>query len=196
MMKKLSHMIKASVFMMGIAVFALAPAAQALADGGYNKRSKHYSNNNHNYQGRSHRTNYNYRRHNDWRASYNYNYNYRRHNNWRSHYSYNNHGGEVALGILAGGLMFYALTANQRNTETVYVQQQPVYVQPQQQWTQQQPVSQPQNLAQNTASSCLQVREYQTTITVGNQTVPAYGQSCLQPDGSWKLGPAIPEPGY
>jgi len=33
---------------------------------------------------------------------------------------------------------------------------------------------------------CLQVREYQTQIVVGGRTVPAYGDACLQPDGSWK----------
>jgi hypothetical protein len=33
--------------------------------------------------------------------------------------------------------------------------------------------------------SCLQVREYQTEIVVGGKPVPAYGDACLQPDGSW-----------
>jgi hypothetical protein len=33
---------------------------------------------------------------------------------------------------------------------------------------------------------CLQVREYQTEITVGGKPVPAYGSACLQADGSWK----------
>jgi hypothetical protein len=35
-------------------------------------------------------------------------------------------------------------------------------------------------------ASCLQVREYQTEIVVGGKTVPAYGDACLQPDGSWQ----------
>jgi hypothetical protein len=34
--------------------------------------------------------------------------------------------------------------------------------------------------------NCLQVREYQTEIVVGGKSVPAYGNACLQPDGSWK----------
>jgi len=34
--------------------------------------------------------------------------------------------------------------------------------------------------------NCLQVREYQTEIVVGGRTVPAYGEACLQPDGSWR----------
>ena len=184
-MRNFNRIIKISIFTLGLAVFGLAPAAQAVAGQGYNKHNnkhsykKHY--NNHNYNKRHNRRNHN-------RYSYNSRYYggggyYNRHRG--------GHGGEVALGLLTGGLLFYALTANQRKTETVYVQQQqPVYVQPtQQQWVQQRPV-QPVN------NSCLQVREYQTTITVGGQTVPAYGQSCLQADGSWKLGPAIPEPAY
>jgi surface antigen len=36
-------------------------------------------------------------------------------------------------------------------------------------------------------------REYQTEILVGGELVPGYGQACLQPDGSWYRGPAVPE---
>jgi surface antigen len=32
-------------------------------------------------------------------------------------------------------------------------------------------------------------REYQSTVTVGGQPVPAYGTACMQPDGSWEMGP-------
>jgi hypothetical protein len=39
-------------------------------------------------------------------------------------------------------------------------------------------------------SSCLQEREYQTTVIVGGREVEAYGTACLQPDGSWLRGPA------
>ncbi len=196
-MRKFSQIIKITVFALGIAIFGLAPAAQAMSE-----RGKHKQGNRHNYSNHSGKHSYNrhYKKHNYGKRSHrqrhnrnnNYSYGYGYNNyGYGGHYSYSSrHGGDaVALGILTGGLLFYALTANQRNTETVYVQQQPTYVQPvQQQQTQR--VQQPQD------TSCLQVREYQTTITVGDQTVPAYGQSCLQPDGSWKLGPAIPEPGY
>ncbi len=44
--------------------------------------------------------------------------------------------------------------------------------------------------------SCMQVREYTTTIEIGGETVPAYGQACLQPDGSWKFGDPIAEPSF
>ena len=37
------------------------------------------------------------------------------------------------------------------------------------------------------SQSGLVCREYQQSITVGGQTEQAYGQACLQPDGSWEL---------
>jgi len=40
-------------------------------------------------------------------------------------------------------------------------------------------------VANQAQADCLQVREYQTEIVVGGRTVPAYGDACLQPDGSW-----------
>ena len=33
----------------------------------------------------------------------------------------------------------------------------------------------------------LQCREFQHTVTIGGRTQQAYGTSCLQPDGSWKI---------
>jgi surface antigen len=39
-------------------------------------------------------------------------------------------------------------------------------------------------------STCLQEREYQTKVIVGGKQVDAYGTACLQPDGSWRRGPA------
>jgi hypothetical protein len=38
--------------------------------------------------------------------------------------------------------------------------------------------------------TCLQEREYTTVVEVGGRNVDAYGTACLQPDGSWKRGPA------
>jgi hypothetical protein len=43
-------------------------------------------------------------------------------------------------------------------------------------------------------SSCLQSREYQTTIIVGGVKQRAYGTACLQPDGTWRQGPPQLEP--
>lgn len=218
-MSRLNKVIKLSVFILGLSAFGLVPVAQAMADQRQD-RSRSYNNQKNSHNSRRHNDRRDYGRKSDRRdygrksdrrnygrnssKRYDKRHNYKKYgynrNNYRGYYGYsrNRHnrgrGGEVALGVLTGGLLFYALTANQRsqnNDRTVYVQQQPTYTQPQQQWTQPQQPVQPQN-----DPSCLQVREYQTTITVGGQSVPAYGQSCLQADGSWKLGPAIPEPNY
>ncbi|PCJ33351.1 MAG: hypothetical protein COA93_08030 [Alphaproteobacteria bacterium] len=184
-MGNINRMMRTTIFILGLTIFGLAPTAQALADQKHHKPRVHHGYNN-------------YDNKHNWR--HNYRNNYRRDYSWRHNYRYNNNrGNEIVFGMLAGGLLFHAMTSNQRGSNygrTVYVQQQPVLVQPkQQQWAHKQQVQQ-QNVAQNNNNACLQVREYQTTITVGGQSVPAYGQSCLQPDGSWKLGPAIPEPGY
>lgn len=42
--------------------------------------------------------------------------------------------------------------------------------------------------AEDPRQACLMIREYQTKITVGGKEVDAYGDACLQPDGSWRLG--------
>lgn len=42
------------------------------------------------------------------------------------------------------------------------------------------------------ASTCVMTREYQTQIAVGGELVPGYGTACLQPDGAWYHGPAVP----
>jgi len=39
------------------------------------------------------------------------------------------------------------------------------------------------------AGVCRQQREYQTTLTVNGRQVDGFGTACLQPDGSWRLGP-------
>lgn len=88
-------------------------------------------------------------------------------------------------------------------TRVVYVERPaaPVYVQPQQPYYGQQPVQQPQynyqpqpTSTQN--SNCLQSREYQTEIEIGGESVPAYGQACLQQDGSWKFGDPVAVPSF
>jgi hypothetical protein len=42
----------------------------------------------------------------------------------------------------------------------------------------------------DSASTCLQEREYQMKVMVGGKEAQAYGTACLQPDGSWYRGPA------
>ena len=38
-------------------------------------------------------------------------------------------------------------------------------------------------------SGCLMIREYQTRIIIDGKEVEAYGDACMQPDGSWRRGP-------
>lgn len=45
-------------------------------------------------------------------------------------------------------------------------------------------------------SQCQQEREYTTKIMVGGKEQEAYGQACLMPDGSWKLGTPTPVPNF
>ncbi len=178
-MHKSSHILKTAIVAFGLAALILAPMTRAMAGRRDNDDSRY--------------RHYNYNRHydNDRR------YAHRRYDNRRyRHYRYGGYHrgrhGNVALGILTGGLLFYALTSNNRryyNNRTIYVRERPIYVQP----TTRRWIARPR--PRYAANSCLQTREYQTTITIGGQNVPAYGQSCLQPDGTWKLGPATPEPG-
>ena len=80
----------------------------------------------------------------------------------------------------------------ERPVQTV-VQQVPVYTQE----PQQQVYSGPQQQSDQFANeSCLQVREYTTTIQIGGKDVPAYGNACLMPDGSWKFGDPVAEPSF
>ncbi len=66
-----------------------------------------------------------------------------------------------------------------------YVPPQVTYVQPQvdYQW-------QPAPTQVPLPPGCRMTREYQTRVIVGGEYVDAYGDACLQADGSWKRGPA------
>ena len=66
-----------------------------------------------------------------------------------------------------------------------YVPPQVTYVQPQvdYQW-------QPAPTQAPLPPGCRMTREYQTRVVVGGEYVDAYGDACLQADGSWKRGPA------
>lgn len=161
----MSKLLKTSVLTMTLASFAFVAPLQATAG------QRHHYNNGHQYK------KYNYKRH-YYRGNNRYSY--------RSRHRNRDNGGAIAFGVLTGGLLFYALSNNRRQNNTTYVQQAPVSAPPQQQtWVQPAPTWD---------KSCLQVREYTTTIVVGGKTVPAYGQACLQPDGSWKFGLPTAEP--
>ncbi|WP_138379820.1 hypothetical protein [Luteithermobacter gelatinilyticus] len=203
-MFKLGPLIKKTALVMGVLSFGLITTVEANAGGRHHKGGHHYKKHHYGHHYRSHykhhkhhyrhhyRPHYrsHYYGHYGYGRYYHHPYRYGRGLHFRGHF--HGHGsGDVALGLIAGGLLVYGLTQAAQShpkTETA-----PAYVQ--------QPVqgsgwvaSSPQQIRTN--SSCLQEREYQTTITVGNETVPAYGTACLQPDGSWKFGPAKAVPDY
>lgn len=102
----------------------------------------------------------------------------------------------AVIGVGAGLLGLALLNSSGRNNRpnTVVVRKQ-VVVQPQQVVTgYPQPAYNPNLAPAGQGSSCLQTREYQTTVIIGGTPRDAYGTACLQPDGSWLQGPAIAAP--
>ncbi|WP_417317541.1 hypothetical protein [Emcibacter sp.] len=190
-MSKIARLLKASTVVLGVAAFGLVPTAQAWADGRHRDgHHKEYRHDRHNRYEKHHNPRYYKPRH------YGYvSYHSRRYHHPRAHYSVHGHGSDVAIGLLAGGLLVYGLTqaAQQNNQkEVIYVPANQPPPAGGRGWAASPP---PQQVAYS-HGSCLQEREYQTTITVGNEAVPAYGTACLQPDGSWKFGPAKEVPAY
>lgn len=82
---------------------------------------------------------------------------------------------KLLIGLVVGGVLGYALNGAQHNSDG-YGAQRNAY-----------PATDTYSYSD---SSCLQEREYTTTVRVGGRNVEAYGTACLQPDGSWKRGPA------
>lgn len=81
---------------------------------------------------------------------------------------------KLLIGLVVGGILGYALNESQDNDVDVY------------DGYYERNAHQP-----NSHSTCLQEREYQTTVIVGGRAVDAYGTACLQPDGSWTRSPAV-----
>jgi len=133
-----------------------------------------------------------------------YGFGHRPHSGYGFSYGYRSHGhhhdGALigAAAILGFSLLalelsrrdaYYAQPAYTYQTRTVYVAPpartvyvappaQTVYVAP--------PVAAPAQA--QLPPGCLMVREYQTRVVVGGREVDAYGDACLQPDGSWRQG--------
>ena len=114
----------------------------------------------------------------------------------RRDYRHDNHSnaGAYVLPLVALGVTAAVLASTASRDRSPAQTREVVYMPP--------PQAAPAPVAQATlpptsgASTCQMTREYQTEIVVGGQVMPAYGQACLQPDGSWYHGPAAPEPGY
>lgn len=108
----------------------------------------------------------------------------------RHYYKRDNSHEKLLIGLLVGGIAGYAISSAQKRY--TYAQPPQAYTYPQR--YQPQPAAYPANTVQYSSIACLQEREYQTTVVVGGQNVPAYGTACLQPDGSWRHGRAQPVP--
>ena len=84
--------------------------------------------------------------------------------------------GILLIGLVVGGILGYALNESQQDDGDFYDNS---YA--------------PAETARYNNGTCLQEREYQTTVLVGGRKVDAYGTACLQPDGSWKRNlPTVP----
>ncbi|MGB5472054.1 MAG: hypothetical protein WBQ78_01085 [Gammaproteobacteria bacterium] len=86
-------------------------------------------------------------------------------------------GEKLLIGLLVGGVLGYAINGAQHSSS---------YVDSDRYAPRAQPEAYPADSYAYSDSTCLQEREYQTTVVVGGKNVPAYGTACLQPDGSWK----------
>jgi hypothetical protein len=92
-----------------------------------------------------------------------------------NYYNNDNDYDDLWLGLAVGGILGYAINGAQHPYDYYPRAQRQAY-----------PVESP-AISDDT---CLQEREYQSTVVVGGKNVPAYGTACLQPDGSWRRGPA------
>jgi hypothetical protein len=81
---------------------------------------------------------------------------------------------KLLIGLVVGGILGYALNESQSNDVDEYDS-----------------YYQPNSYQGSSNATCLQEREYQTTVIVGGRAVDAYGTACLQPDGSWTRSPAV-----
>jgi hypothetical protein len=103
----------------------------------------------------------------------------------RGHYTYYGGGDErLLIGLIVGGLIGYAINDAQHRDGYYSRQSYP------RNETFRKPVPAVEyEYRDYRSSTCLQEREYQTTVIVGGREVDAYGTACLQPDGSWQRGP-------
>lgn len=173
-----------------VVALSLVGSGSALADRSRDRHSGEYGHGGYQNKHYSYNRHYSYKKH--YRNRYN-RHNYRGgYNNYYGGSYYRNgddHGTEKLLGgLLVGGLVGYALgNSNQQDHRG--------YDSYPQSGTQRQ--AQPAihtEYQRSSAATCLQEREYQTTVIIGGREVDAYGTACLQPDGSWSRGSAKPVP--
>ncbi len=199
MTSKITNIVVSAVLVGGFLIASTAASA-----GGGDRRShhrsgsySHYNYNNHYYGGSHYGGGYvGY-------SSYGYGGSYYGYPSYS--FSYGGHLGHSGAGnVLLGlgvGMLLYEATRPKRNSTANYDYQtlgnQGAYRNVSENYT---PVRSS-NSGQSARSglentSCLQTREYQTTITIGGEEKEAYGTACLQPDGSWIAGAPNLVPDY
>lgn len=100
------------------------------------------------------------------------------------YYRRDNSNEKLLIGLLVGGIAGYAIrNAHRKNTYNTALGYPPT----------QAPAVHPAGGYPYSVDTCLQEREYQTTVVVGGKNVPADVRACLQPDVSWRHGPATPD---
>ena len=155
------------IISIGLMVLAVTLTGQGSAWAGGDHRYKGYRGD-HGYQHRGHH----YERKHHYKRGHHYK---------RNHH---NNDDELLVGLLVGGLVGYAISNSQHAQVYDNNRYPPVSAPPQEPYS----ASSYRNEYRN--NTCLQEREYQTTVIVGGKEVEAYGTACLQPDGSWRRGPA------
>jgi len=172
MTSQIKHLITATVTAALIAGSGMALARDRDHDRDYDRGHHSYS----------HDRQYSRKHHRDSdRHHYKQRHNYKH----RGHYTRYDNGDDekLLIGLIVGGLIGYAINDSQHHDD-YYDQSYP------RARTYNQPIPAVEYEYRDHRSSCLQEREYQTTVIVGGNEVDAYGTACLQPDGSWNRGPA------
>jgi len=83
---------------------------------------------------------------------------------------------KLLIGLVVGGILGYAINSARHSDTYGYVDR----------YSAAPPNLVPPRRYPTNDDTCLQEREYQTTVVVGGRRVPAYGTACLQPDGAWQ----------
>jgi len=107
--------------------------------------------------------------------------------------------GNVVLGVGLGYLMFGGSSRRDRQHDSHYYSPRYVEVERAVIYRKGPTYRETVNNAQRNkfeSADCLQVREYQTIIIIGGEEQEAYGDACLQPDGSWTQGVPKTVPSY
>ncbi len=175
---------KALVFLVAVLVIGAADPRHALAGGHGKHQHRGHGNQGHQYQGGyKHHGGHYYGR----KRHGGYKYGHKRH--YRQLYFYGHAQYYGSKGYY--GHQYYYPPYYITPYRTVYAQPRARYIQPQVTYIQPKvDYRRPAPAEAPLPPECIMTREYQTSVAVGGKYIDAYGDACLQADGSWKRGPA------